>query len=412
MEVQENSPFYLHRLDSGIRAIITQSQAPVSYLGFMINAGSRDEKPSNYGLAHFIEHTIFKGTTTRNSRQIIDRIENIGGEINAYTTKEETTLYCCVPNKYVERAIELMTDMLFHPTFPEDKIDSERQVIIEEIESYKDSPAEQIYDDFEELVYGRHPLGHNILGTATHVKRFAASDAKRFMAEHYHSDGIVFFCHTTHSAERVCDWVQKHLYTVPYTSPRTPREKPDAYMVKRKPFVLKHHQAHCVAGNVVMDMFGNWKKIPVNMLNHIIAGPCMNSRLNLLLREKYGLVYNIESSVQHFCDTGLWSLYFGCDRNDIERCQELIEKDLKELCSTLLSNMQLRKYKMQIRGQLAIAAQNPENVILTYAKNYLHRNSLQTWEQLALKYEKINADTLQVVAQEYFAPDKLSWIAI
>lgn len=403
--------FFTCRLASGIRVLITHCDAPVTYAGFMINAGSRDETPSQHGLAHFIEHTIFKGTRNRTNRQIIDRIENVGGEINAYTTKEETTLYCCVMNQHVERAIELMTDMLLNSVFPAEQLDNERQVIIEEIDSYKDNPAEQIYDDFEELVFGRHPLGHNILGTATHVRRFAATDAHRFMQRHYHSDGIVFFCHTQLPVKRVCDWVQKHLYEVPFVEPREMRVKPAEYQIRRRPFILKHHQAHCVAGNIAIDMHDS-RWYTLNLLNNIIAGPGMNSRLNLLLREKHGLVYTVESSLQSFTDTGLWSLYFGCDRKDVKLCSVLIEQNLAELCEKEISPTALKRYKAQIKGQIAIASQNAENVILSYAKNYLHRAELSTWQQVAQYYEDITAGQLREMARAVTNPELLSWIAV
>ncbi|MBQ9439496.1 MAG: insulinase family protein [Paludibacteraceae bacterium] len=403
--------FYTCRLDSGIRALVMPSVSPITYVGFMINAGSRDERNNEKGLAHFIEHTIFKGTTNRNNRQIIDRIENVGGEINAYTTKEETALYCCVVNRYVERAVELMADMLLRSTFPEEQLEKEKQVIIEEIDSYKDNPAEQIYDDFEDYLFGNHELGHNILGSTNNVRRFGANDAKRFMERTYHSDSIVFFCYTSLPPKRVCDWAQKHFYRVPFCEPRSPRVKPQNYVPKQHPTKLKHHQVHCVIGGLSADMHSkDW--YATNLLNNIIGGPGMNSRLNLLLREKHGLVYTVESSLVSFTDTGVWSVYFGCDRNDVDTCLKLINNNLNELCQQQITETLLRKYKTQIKGQLAIASQNAENVILSYAKNFLHRCELSTWTQVAEYYDAITAEQLLEIARRTVSPELLSTISM
>lgn len=406
-----NNVFCTARLTSGIRALVMRSQSPVTYAGFMINAGSRDENSSEFGLAHFIEHCLFKGTQNRSNRQIIDRIENVGGEINAYTTKEETALYCCLLNTYVERAIELMTDMLLRSTFPPQELDHERQVILEEIDSYKDNPAEQVYDDFEEYVYNGHELAHNILGTSRNVRRFTGDDATSFMQRNYHSDGIVFFCYTSLEPERVMNWVEKYFYKVPYTNPRHGRNAPQKCCRGSHIGVMRHHQAHCVMGNVAADMLSNdW--YATNLLNNIIAGPGMNSRLNLLLREKHGLVYTVESSLVSFTDTGLWSVYFGCDRNDVEKCVKLITESLDELCQKPLGERTLQRYKTQIRGQLAIASENAENVILSYAKNFLHRCELSTWSEVAEYYDAISAARLQEIAQKTVNPAMLSAIAL
>lgn len=394
-------------LKNGIQLVHRHIFSDVSYCGLMIGTGTRDEAVDQSGMAHFIEHTVFKGTEKRTSRQIINRLEDVGGDMNAYTTKEETVVYAAVPSEYAERATELLTDMVFHSVFPANELKKELSVIYDEIESYNDSPSELIYDDFEALIFTGNALERPILGTKKSLRTFTPGKAKQFIADKYNTDEIVFFSQGNHSFAQVQHWAEKFLSEVPFHTRNATREKPEHYVPQTATFHKKTHQTHIMCGNMAYSLH-HPKRQGLFLLNNILGGQGMNCRLNLALRERNGLVYNVESSYTAFSDIGYWNIYFGCDPENAEHCMELCQKEIKKLCEKSLSNNALQKYKLQLRGQLAIGAENQENNVLAMAKSVLYFGKAIAWQQTMDTIDQIDARALQEIANEIFDEKQLS----
>lgn len=394
-------------LPNGIRIIHELTSSDVAYCGLMMNTGSRDETEAEQGMAHFIEHTVFKGTEHRSSNQIINRLENIGGELNAYTTKEETVVYAAFLSKYFSRAMELISDMVFHSTFPQAEIDKELVVILDEIESYNDSPSELIYDDFESVLYGSHSFGHAILGEAKTIKKIKTANALKFIRQKYNTDEMVFFSQGNISFKQIMRWAEKYLGNIPCNERNFLRTAPTEYTAKRAQYKKETHQTHYMCGNIAYDLHHN-KRLGLYLLNNILGGSGMNSLLNLSLRERNGLVYNVESSYTPFSDTGYWSVYFGCDTENRHKCENLVYKELRKLREQKIADATLHKYKLQLCGQMAISAENQENNVLSMAKSYLHFNKATPWQTTFAKIEKITATELQDIANEIFDDKNIS----
>jgi predicted Zn-dependent peptidase len=402
--------YQTHICRNGLRIIHLPSQSSVIYCGFAVKAGTRHEKTGEEGLAHFCEHLAFKGTRRRSAVQIINALEGVGGELNAFTNKEETVYYAATTRQHFLRAVDVLSDIVFCSQYPEHEVEKEREVVCDEIESYEDSPSELIFDEFENLLFEGHPLGHNILGTSERVRQYTSADARRFTNHYYRFDNSIFFVSgdidfrmlvkTLEGMEPVYD-----VMDVTSSSATKGLLKP---FVASEP-VIRHrdtHQAHVMIGTRAFS-FTDERRWPLYLLNNIMGGPAMNSRLNLSLRERNGLVYTVESTMASYSDTGAWSVYFGCDQHDVKRCCRMVGRELDRLCQHPLSDTQLRKAKQQMRGQLAIASDNREQFALDFAKNYLHHGTERNLDEIIAHLETVTASQLQQVACEVFAPEKL-----
>ena len=399
--------YHTHTLSNGLRIIHAQNQSAVAYCGYAIDAGTRDEEENEQGMAHFVEHLIFKGTQKRHSWHILNRMEHVGGDLNAYTNKEETVVYSAFLVEHFPRAVELLTDIVFHSTYPQAEIDKEVEVIIDEIQSYEDTPSELIFDDFEELVFPNHPLGRNILGKPELLRQFKSEDALRFTNRFYRPDNMVFFVQGNVDFKRVVRLLEKAVSDIPATITERNRIKPELYIPQNKTIHRDTHQAHVMIGCRSYDTHDK-KRTALYLLNNILGGPGMNSRLNVALRERSGLVYNVEANLTSYTDTGLFSVYFGTDQEDVKRCIRLVHKELKRLREKPLSSTQLTTAQKQIIGQIGVAADNFENNALNMAKTYLHYNKYEEPQEVYKRIQSLTPQDLWEVANEMFCEENLS----
>lgn len=388
-----------HTLSNGIRLIHKPDESPVAYCGIAINAGSRDEEENEQGMAHFIEHMLFKGTKKRKAWHILNSLENVGGELNAYTEKEETFVYATVLKEDFERAMELSADIVFNTTFPKNELDREVDVILDEIQSYKDSPSELIYDDFEELIFANNPMGRNILGTPELLKGFTKEDAERFIAHNYHTDEMVFFSLGNIKFSKIVRLAEKYLACYPASLRNKKRLAPTAYSPKEIITKKDTHQLHLMLGNRAYSLHHE-NRLGLYMLNNIIGGPGMNSLLNLSLRERNGLAYSVESNYTAYSDTGMFSIYLGSDPKNKERCLHLINKELKKLREEQISDISFAKYKKQLIGQFTISSQNKESVALSIGKSFMHFNTIESTTTVKKRLDELNPKKLQEIANE------------
>ena len=380
------------------------------YCGIGINAGARQEGVGEEGLAHFCEHTTFKGTKKRSALQILNGLESVGGDLNAFTNKEDTVFYAAILKDHLNKAVDLLCDIVFNSTYPEEEIRHEVDVICDEIESYNDTPAELIYDEFENLIFQNHPLGHNILGTREQVQAFTGEDARRFTQCYYRPDNAIFFAYGDIDFARLVKKLKAETEALSMKE-IVVEEKPAAFILSNTTNHPSHHQAHVMLGSRTFN-YDDERRMPLYLLNNLLGGPGMNARLNLSLREKNGLVYTVESSMVSYSDTGCWSVYFGCDHHDVKRCLRLVHRELDKVMQSPLSNRQLSAAKRQLKGQIAIACDNREQYALDFAKNYLHYGKERSIEELLQRIDDITAAQIQDVAQYVFAPDRLQLLTI
>jgi len=399
--------YQTYTLSNGLRIIHKPDTTAVTYCGLVVNTGSRDETDQEQGMAHFIEHMLFKGTEKRRSGHIINRLENVGGELNAYTSKEETVVYAIVLNEYFERAMELVFDIAFHSTFPQKEIEKEVVIIVDEIQSYNDSPSELIFDDFEEMIFANHPIGHNILGRPELLEQYTTGDAVRFVRKHYKPEEMVFFVLGDFNFEQLIRLGEKYLKQETKNTESVVRTSPTTYTPVRKEIDKNTHQVHFMMGNRSYDLY-HPNRLGMYLLTNILGGPGMNSLLNLSIREKHGLVYNVESNYQPFTDTGMWSVYFGCDTENAARCEQLVLAELQKLREQPLSENALKKYKLQLVGQIAISSEQKENFALSLGKSYLRYGKIEDLEIVKQRIEALTAEKLQEIAIEMYNPDELS----
>ena len=458
-----------YTLDNGLRIIHLPSDSQVVYCGYQINAGTRNEEPGEEGLAHFCEHVTFKGTERRKAWHILNCLESVGGDLNAYTNKEGTVYYSAILKEHIARAVDLLSDIVFHSVYPQAEIDKEVEVICDEIESYNDSPAELIYDEFENILFKGSPLGHNILGTAEQVRAFKTEDALRFTRKLYRPDNAIFFAYGDIDFKKLVKLIQKALRECPKgrelacsadcksaetpteeriaeetpteeriaeetpTEERiaeetptgeTPTEEMEAgdanHKVQSSKFNVQSkvagqtivmqkntHQAHVMIGTQAYDVNDD-RRMPLYLLNNMLGGPGMNAKLNLALREHNGLVYTVESTMVAYGDTGTWSIYFGCDEHDVKRCLRLVRKELDKFMLKPLSDAQLKAAKKQIKGQIGVACDNRENFALDFGKSFLHYGWEKNVDRLYEQVDEITATQIQAVAQELFDKDRLT----
>ena len=449
-----------YTLDNGLRIIHLPSDSQVVYCGYQINAGTRNEEPGEEGLAHFCEHVTFKGTERRKAWHILNCLESVGGDLNAYTNKEGTVYYSAILKEHIARAVDLLSDIVFHSVYPQAEIDKEVEVICDEIESYNDSPAELIYDEFENILFKGSPLGHNILGTAEQVRAFKTEDALRFTRKLYRPDNAIFFAYgdidfkklvrllqraladdesvgklaeeklpqisqiTQISRDENSIATEKSVSSVESVGPKNyqsvgnenaensvePKKYPSVGKeIAGKTIVMQKntHQAHVMIGTRAYDVNDD-RRMPLYLLNNMLGGPGMNAKLNLALREHNGLVYTVESTMVAYGDTGTWSIYFGCDEHDVKRCLRLVRKELDKFMQKPLSDAQLKAAKKQIKGQIGVACDNRENFALDFGKSFLHYGWEKNVDRLYEQVDEITAAQIQAVAQELFDKDRLT----
>lgn len=398
--------YFSQTLSNNLRVIHVPTQSPVAYCGFAINAGTRDEQTNEFGLAHFVEHMLFKGTTKRKSWHILNRMEHVGGELNAYTSKEETFVYSVFMTEDYERAIELIADLIVNSTFPVHEIEKEREVIIDEIQSYEDSPSELIFDEFEDILFNGHPLGHHILGNKRSLLSFTPETGRSFIKRHYTTENMVFFSMGKIDIKQITRFAEKYLAIIPNHTSAIERNQPGfispSHILKKK----KTHQSHVIIGAKAYDMHDK-KRVPLFLLNNLLGGPGMNSRLNVSLREKHGLVYNVESNITSYTDTGFCSIYFGTDPKNRQKAYRLIEKELTSFREKRLSPHLLAAAKKQAIGQIVVSSDHKEGLFLGLGKSFLHYNTYDSLPELFRKIEAITAEQIQDVANEVFAPESL-----
>jgi predicted Zn-dependent peptidase len=400
---------FTHTFPNGLRLIHLPSDLPVSYCGFAVNAGARDEDPGRYGLAHFVEHLLFKGTARRKARHILNRMDAVGGELNAYTTKEDTFVYAVFMEEHFRRAFELLADIVFRSVFPPQEIEKEIDVIRDEINTYKDSPSELIFDEFEDLLFRGHPLGHNILGDEAALAGFTGESGRSFTRRFYAPSNMVFFSMGRIRPEKILHAAEEAWNEPPAPALPLRRTPPEALPAQDLRLKRDTHQTHVILGGPAYSMYADdRKRIPLFLLNNLLGGGSMNSRLNLALREQHGLVYSVESNLTAYTDTGLASIYFGTDPRHAAKALRLVHKELNRVCETRLSTSQLAALKKQVRGQLAVSGDNRENLFLGAGKQFLHHNRYETLPEVFGKIERATAGEILEVANEVFAAGRLS----
>ena len=388
-------------LKNGIRIIHQETKSPVSHFGVLINTGSRDEEANEQGIAHFIEHVIFKGTQKRRAFHILNRIEDVGGELNAYTTKEETAVYATFLSEYYQRSMELISDILINSTFPAKELEREKEVVIEEINSYKDNPSELIFDEFEEILFDGHPIARNILGTPELLKTFSKESILKFMDENYHTDQIVLSSVGNISMSKFIHLAEKFFGAIPEKIRTKERSNRYNYQPERRVVQKDTFQAHCIIGNIAPSIFSS-NRMSMILLNNILGGSSMNSRLNMVLRERNGMAYNVESSYTGYFDTGEFSVYFGTDKENIDRALRLVNKEFRKIKEQPMGILQMSRAKKQLIGQLAISTENREDLMLSIGKSLLFFNRVDTLETIFRKIEQIDPKEILAIANELF----------
>ena len=392
-----------HTLPNGLRMIHLPVVSPVSYCGFAVNAGTRDEEENEFGLAHFVEHMLFKGTRKRKSWHILNRMENVGGELNAYTSKEETFVYSISLEEHFDRAFELLADLVFDTQFPAHEIEKEVDVILDEINSYEDSPSELIFDEFENLLFEGHPLGHNILGNESSLAGFDTGVGLSFLHRYYVPENMLFFSMGNMDFRKIVKRAETLVGSVSLSFPGLRRKPP---FPERPVHMRTHkdtHQAHVLIGSRAYSMHDD-RRIPLFVLNNLLGGPGMNSRLNVSLREKHGLAYNVESSVTSYTDTGVHMIYFGTDPKNMEKAVCLVHRELDRLRNSALTTSQLQIARKQLIGQLGVSRDNRENTFLGMGKSFLHYNRYDTLQEICSKIEQVTASQILEVGNEIFDP--------
>lgn len=394
-------------LPNGLKILLLPSQSPVAHVALYLNVGSRDEAPHENGIAHFIEHTLFKGTKNRKSFHVLNRLESVGGDLNAYTSKEETCIYAAVMHPFVGRAIELFADVVFNSTFPEKELEKEKQVIADEIDSYRDNPAEQIMDDFEENLFAGHPIGRNILGTKLSIKKFTQKEVLAFIRRNYHPQRMLLAVSGSISVKRLEELVARYFITNHEPLTDDFRIRFDGRNSFHKTTKKNHYQSHCVVGNLAYNMKHPGRNA-LALLNNYLGGSAMTSRLNLMIREKHGYTYNIESGYQAYTDTGFFWVYFGTENGLHQKTLELIEREMSRLRTQPPGPLQLLQAKRQFQGQIAIAAESPSNRLMAYGKQWLHAGFIEPLQLTLGQIDEVTPNQLVEAAREITNPSAMS----
>lgn len=400
-----------HTFPNGLRVIHHRTAADVAYCGIAIDAGSRDELESEFGIAHFCEHMLFKGTNKRKAWHILNRMETVGGDLNAYTNKEETVVYSAFVKEHFARAAELICDVVLNSTFPQHEMEKEAEVIVDEIESYNDSPSELIFDRFENAIFKGHPLGHDILGNAERIRTYATDDAKRFVRRMYRPERMVFFVLGDIDFKHILRTVERCFVLPAEASENTETyESSESSDYTESSHNIEHrstHQAHVMLGCRGYASKDK-RRIALYFLNNIIGGPGMNSRLNVALREHHGLVYTVESTLTNYTDTGTFAIYFGCDPEDVKKCLRIVRKELERFINEPLTDRQMKAYIKQMSGQIRVACDNQENYALDMAKSFLHYGKFEGIDETLRHLNSLTPEFVQMVASETFREDNMT----
>ncbi len=397
----------LHQLPNGLRIVFQPAQSSVGHVALLINTGSRDELENEQGMAHFIEHNLFKGTKKRKAYHILSRLDDVGGDLNAYTTKEETIIHASFLQNYLDRSVELIADILINSTFPEKELKKEKDVIRDEIDSYADSPSEQIFDDFENVVFANHPMGRSILGTPESLDLFTRQMVLTFIARNYHPERMVLSFSGNFTWKTVLRLAHKYFAHLPFTGTlqrRMPLTPYQPTLLEEQKEIL---QTHAIIGNRAYSMHDD-AFMGMILLNNLLGGPGMNSRLNLNIREKYGFAYNIESFYSAYTDCGIFGIYIGTHKGTIDRSLNLIKKEMQILCTKKLGHLQLHKAQKQLMGQVALSQENNLSQALALGRSLMHYNRIDTIEDVYKKIAQTNASTLLSIANAIFAPNDQS----
>lgn len=394
-------------LKNGIRVLLKPVKSPISHCCLIVNAGSRDEEIGEPGLAHFIEHLLFKETSKRNTSQILNRLEIVGGDLNAYTTKEYTCLQASFLKPHLERAMELLQDIAFFSTFPKVEMEKEKEVILDEISSYEDQPEEAINDDFESMVFSGHTLGENILGTPNSVKSFEKKHLVDFISKNYNTHEIIFAISGSYSLAKIEKLADRYLGIIPENSSVKIRTAPEVKAAQNKKVEKPINQAHCMLGTSTYSIHHPYKP-GLLLLNNLLGGTGMSSRLNLEIREKYGIAYTVESSYTPLTDTGLFSIYFGTDAEKVDKALGLIDKELKKVRKNKLGKIQLSQAKKRFIGQIALGEENQMGVLISMAKSLLDYNKIDSLKDIYAKINAVSAEDLIDIANDVLDTDKLS----
>ena len=403
----ETEQYNITTLPNGIRLLHRRKPGEIAHLVLVVGTGSRDELESQNGMAHFIEHTVFKGTESRKPYHILSCLDNVGGDLNAFTTKEETCLQASFLNAYYRRAMDLLSDIAFQATFPEHELEKEKEVVLDEINSYLDMPSEEIYDVFEDTVFKGHPLGRNILGTNQLVKNFSRDDVLAFREGNYSTDSMVL---ATIGDIGFSDFekLAMHFFgSRPAHLIPSHREPFKAYEPRKVTMERNNHLSHCMIGGLAPE-FSHPKKRTMVLLNNILGGPAMNSRLSLNIREKYGFAYTIESQYNAYSDVGLFSVYMGVDPDSLDKAIGLVYKELDKLCNQKLGTMQLHHAKQQLIGQLALGRESGMSELLAVTRSMLMNEPIESIPEIIQTIEVITADDLMAEANEVFDRKRLS----
>jgi predicted Zn-dependent peptidase len=400
--------FLFHTLSNGIRIVHKPTKnGQVAHFGLTVNAGSRDEEPQEQGLAHFIEHGLFKGTQKRKPFHILNRMDSVGAELNAYTTKEETVIYASFLKAHFKRAVEVIADIALNSTFPEKEIAKERDVILDEILSYQDNPSELIFDDFEEIIYGDHPIGRNILGTEESIRRLDAGDIRSFIDRRYRTSEMVISSVGNVDFRMIIRWCEQYFGLLPQSSPPVRRTPVTHVEVVHKEEEMDTYQAHLVMGGEAYPTDHPLKPAAV-LLNNYLGGPAMNSRLNMSIREKHGIAYNIESAYHPYTDTGVFTIYLGTDKRTLGKSEKLIYSELKRLRDKRMTETTLHRAKQQLKGQFALAQEGGANLMQAIGKSLLVQDSVDTTEEIFEKIDAISTSYILEVANTLLDKDRLS----
>ena len=399
--------YNVHTLPNGIRLLHVPSASAISHACIIVNAGSRDEKADQGGLAHFIEHLIFKRTEKRNTNQILNRLESVGADLNAYTTKEYTCIHASFLNPYLDRTLELFNDIVFHSTFPEDEMDKEKSVILDEISSYLDQPEEAIYDDFEDLVFEGHSLGRNILGTTESVANLQKENIQEFIKDNYHTDKIVIAVLGNYSLHKLVKIGTKHYSDIPANLHAPYRIAPVKVPTVIKTLTKPIQQAHAVLGMQAYSLHHPYKT-GLLLLNNLLGGTGMSSILNLQIREKYGIAYTIETGFSPLSDTGIFTLYFGTDKEKVDKAWSLIFREFKKIKDHPLTEVQLQKAKNKFIGQIALGEENRIGLIISMAKSLIDYDRIDDLQTVFNKIQQVSTSEIADIANEMLDESNLS----
>ncbi len=401
--------YLTHRLSNGIRLIHRHEQTHVAHCGIMVNTGSRDEAPEEHGMAHFLEHIMFKGTRRRKAFHILSHMEHVGGEINAFTGKEDTCIYASFLYPYFERWFDVASDILFNSVFPEKELNKEKEIILDEINAYLDNPAEQIYDDFDRIIFNNHALGRTILGTPERIRSFNREMAEQFIRHNYATEEMVICSVGRIPFDELIRLSEKYFGNQPQSKRPGIRIMFQGYKPESQKIQRNNHQVHCMLGNKADGLFSK-RRTALSLLNNILGGPGLNSRLNMSVREKHGFCYTIESNYQPFSDSGLVSIYFGTDTEYTDKTISLIQKELNLLRNKKLGSLQIRRAKNQLIGQLAISFESNLHEMLYNGKKYLLFNKTDTLEEIGMRIEAVSAEDLIDLANEVYDRNSLSML--